>query len=244
MKAGGVAAAKGERFALSKVEEFAPLFITVRDLQASTSGLRSLDISSNPLPVINKQLHFSAEFEAAYPLEDVFFVLEITPASGNKKVFVYEVGRLEPRKSCPVSVDLPLDGDLVSGRYDFHVFVGGTEVFQSGQPAAFREEMLDRMIAKRVATVKQANPKPFFGFTPAYPAALRGSGARGEAVVSIHVNPKGSVVNPVVESASAPAFGEEAVATVRQWRFLPAVQDGRPVDAVVKIPFVFTPPGQ
>ena len=73
-------------------------------------------------------------------------------------------------------------------------------------------------------------------------AALRKAGVKGKAVVTVRITPQGTVRDPVVESASDPAFGEAALAAVRQWRFIPRVEDGRAVEARVNMPFVFAPP--
>ncbi len=175
---GELVAATGQRFALRKVEEYLPVFITVRDKEVRTVPLHQMSADA---PVTN-EFQFSAKFEAAYALEDVFLVLELGFANVGKNIFVYEIGQLEPRVPKPFSVDLPLERNLGLDQFTLHLFVGGLEVFQSEQPAAYRDEMLDRMIAKRIASVRQADPKPFFGSAPEYPAALRKIGS------SLHIS--------------------------------------------------------
>jgi TonB family protein len=191
---------------------------------------------------VNNGFHFSAKFESADLLKDVFLVLEMEISNVGKKIFVYEIGQLDPRTPKSFSADLALGQYMGSGQVDVHLFVGGTEVFQSEQPAAYCEEMLDRMIAKRIAAVQQATPKPFYGSAPAYPVALRKAGPRGEVVLTMRITPRGTVLDPVVVSATDPAFGEAALAAVRQCRFLPRVVDGRAVEARISMPFTFEPP--
>jgi TonB family protein len=244
MKQGNLVVAAGQRFALRGVEEYLPVFIAVNQPEAGATAMEP--VSAGPMApiLIDREFHFSAEFDSPDLLEDVFFVLEIVFADGSKSVFLYEVGKLEPRTPQPFSVDVPMDKDWVpgTGQYKIHLFVRGAEVFTSAQPADYREKMLDRMILKRLASVKQAGPKPFFGPAPEYPAALRKAGVKGKAVVTVRITPQGTVLDPVVASASDPAFGEAALAAVRQWRFIPRVEDGRAVETRVDMPFVFAPP--
>lgn len=243
MKQGNLVVAAGQRFALRGVEEYLPVFIAVNHTEAGATTMEPVSTGPMAPVLINTEFHFSAEFDSPNLLEDVFLVLEIEFADGSKSIFLYEVGKLEPRTPHPFSVDVPMDKDWVPGtfQYKIHLFVRGAEVFTSAQPAAYREKMLDRMIIKRLASVKQASPKPFFGPAPEYPEALRKAGVKGKAVVTIRITPQGTVLDPVVESGSDPAFGEAALAAVRQWRFLPSVKDGRAIEAWVNMPFDFDP---
>ncbi len=231
-------AAKGQRLALKEVEEYLPVLITIRDKDERPTNV-SVDYANAPA---NNGLHFSAKFEAADLLEDVFLVLELVIPNVGRKLYAYEVGRLEPRTPKSFSADLALGQYMSSGRLGLHLFVGGSEVFQSELPEAERAGALDRMITKRITGVQQAGPKPFYGTTPAYPAALNKSGLKGEAVVTMRIDTKGHVVDPVVDRASEPPFGEEALSAVRQWRFVPRVQDGHAVESKGSIPFAFDPP--
>ncbi len=238
MEKGQAVAAKGQRLALKKVEEFLPIFIAVHDKDSRPTNI-SVDYANTP---INNGVHYSAKFESTEPLDDVYAVLELEIPNVGKKIFAYEVGWLRPRTPKPFSADLALGQYMGSGQVVLHLFVGAFEVFQSEQPAPERTAALDRMIAKRITGVTQAGPKPFYGTTPAYPAALHKSGLKGEAVVTMRIDARGYVIEPVIERASEPPFGEEALAAVRSWRFIPQVQEGRAVESKASIPFAFDPP--
>ena len=239
MENGRLIAAKGQRLALKEVEEYLPLFIDVRDKDTRPTNV-SLDYGNAP---VNNGVHFSAKFESVDVLDDVFLVLELEISNVGKKIFAYEIGRLEARTAKSFSADLALGQYMGSGQLDLHLFVGGSEVFQSELSEAVRAAALDRMIAKRVAAASPSAPlQPFYGTAPIYPATLRKTGLKGDAVVTLRVDSRGVVVDPVVARASEPAFGEEALAAVRQWRFVPRVQDGRAVETKVSIPFAFDPP--
>jgi TonB family protein len=239
MDHGNLVAAGGRRFALIKAEEFLPFFIAIDRKEVGSTGWELTHFA--PSVVVNKLFHFSAEFNSPYPLEDVFLALELEFAGEGRNIFVYEVGKLEPWTPRPYSVDVPMNRDVAPFQCRIHLFAGGGEVFTSEQPLGYREEMLDRMISKRVASVQQAGPAPFFSPAPGYPAALRKAGIKGRAVVAVRITPKGAVIDPVVESASDPAFGEAALSAVRGWRFIPRVKDGRAVESRVEIPIAFDP---
>jgi len=53
---------------------------------------------------------------------------------------------------------------------------------------------------------------------------------------------RGAVLDPSVVTATAPEFGEAALAAIRQWRFLPKVKAGRPLETRATMPFDFCPP--
>jgi TonB family protein len=235
---GKVVAVRGSRFALRTVGEYLPFFVAVRDLEA-----RSSYNSVNGADAINNQFHFRATLETAYRLENVFLVLDLDTSNAGRTFFLYEVGRLEPREPRIVSLTAPLGSPLGAGQYHFHLFSGGPEVLHSEIPAADREQVLDRMTAKRLEGAADGGPKPFVGPAPAYPPALRRAGVKGQAVVSLWIRVTGSVRDPVVKSATDPAFGEAALAAARLWRFLPRVKEGQAVETKVDLPFVFAPPG-
>ena len=59
----------------------------------------------------------------------------------------------------------------------------------------------------------------------------------------MRIGSNGDLLDPVIKSASQPAFGEAALRAVKLWRFLPRVKNGYPVETVADVPIVFTLPG-
>jgi TonB family protein len=228
--------ADGRRFALHKVDEYSPLFISVRELEVST---HYLDVNASAM---NHEFRLRARLESPYWVKDVFIVLELDTDSAGKVLFLYEVGDLEPRQSKLLSLVVPLSSGLGEGKYQVHLFSEGMEVLQSMIEPGHREAVLDRMTKKRIASVKDAEPKLYVGPQPEYPKALMKAKTSGQVVVSLRVGANGRVYDPVVKSATDPAFGEAALAAVRLWRFLPQVKNGRPVEAKVNVPLNFAPP--
>lgn len=229
----------GDRYLLRKVEEYQPILVSVHDRK---SGVFTSQLDKEEGLRLTSEFRFRAEFQATFPLDDVFLVLEGEFTTAGKLVFAYEIGHLDPYLPKPIEITVPLDRSPGSGEFNLHVFVGGNEVFTSEIPAAAREEALDQMVARRVANLQQANPRPYFVVAPEYPPELRKSGVRGLALVQLLITAKGAVQEAVLQNATAPVFGEAAVAAVRQWRFLPKVESGRPVDFRVNIPLIFDPP--
>lgn len=80
------------------------------------------------------------------------------------------------------------------------------------------------------------NPKP------AYPALSRRLGEEGVVRLNILVNADGSVAQiELAQSSGHPRLDEAAMRTVQSsWRFEPARQSGRPVQAWVIVPIQFT----
>lgn len=232
-------AANSNKFALKKVDEFRPAFITVRDLQARTTHVELTGAATGD---VNHALEFRAGFESAYPLKDVFILIEFIFEGNQKSFFIYEVGQLEPRRRRDLNLSVPTGRPLGEGKFQLHLFSEGFEVFHSQQPLLFRERQLDLMVAKRIKTVTDAVPQPLFGPMPIYPAKFAKTKTKGEAHVRFRVSRKGDVIEPVAISATDPSFAEAAVAALREWRFLPKVVAGRPIESEVEIPMTFDPP--
>jgi TonB family protein len=227
----------GSRFALQGVPEYAPVFVEVRNIRVQNFHLESMSGGSS----INYTFRFNAEFESAYHLGHVFLTLELVSESTKKALFAWEIRDLVPHQPNEVTVDIPVAQGANWEHFKLHIFTDGREVLHSEMPAAYRERVLDRMVANRIRNVSQAETTPFVGPPPQYPPALAKKKVSGTAVVSMRVARNGSIQDPQIKTASDPAFGASVLEAVRIWRFLPRVRDGRPVEAVVEMPFDFAP---
>ena len=76
---------------------------------------------------------------------------------------------------------------------------------------------------------------------PAYPKA--GSEVKGIEELTILVTSSGDVDDIRVVKSLGPAFDEAAVSAVKQWKYKPATQDGKPVAQrlLIKIKFPLEP---
>jgi TonB family protein len=95
--------------------------------------------------------------------------------------------------------------------------------------------------AKAAAAEEIVRPKLVDRVMPDYP---RGEGVeplQGVVVVAMRVGTDGAVRDARVERGLAPAFDEAALAAVRQWRFEPAMEKGRPVEVEFRVTINFVP---
>jgi TonB family protein len=237
-KDGKVVTIEPHGFGLGSVPEFAPYFVTVRNVNVQSSYMTLTGGSQQ----LNNDFHFNAELETEYRLKDVFIVLSLETERMGKSLFLWGVGTLEPHEKKGISVVVPMSTPLGSGHYQFRLFSGGAELFQSLLPVGEDERALSRMVATRIKDVRDAPPKFFFGPKPVYPRELLKTNAKGRAVISVRIGANGAVFDPSVKSASDPAFGEAALHAVRLWRFLPRVKDGYATEMNVDIPVVFDEP--
>lgn len=75
---------------------------------------------------------------------------------------------------------------------------------------------------------------------PSYPLAARRKGDEGTVTLRVLVTQDGVPGNVVIDrSSGSTALDAAALAAVRAWRFVPAREAGRAVDAWVLVPIVF-----
>jgi len=87
-----------------------------------------------------------------------------------------------------------------------------------------------------------SNPVLLDKIQPIYPELARKAGIQGKVFLQAIVNDDGSVQNVSVLSCTAPDLGFEdaAIEAVRQWRYKPGEQNGRPVDVFFNVAVDFT----
>lgn len=83
------------------------------------------------------------------------------------------------------------------------------------------------------------SPQPLVYIRPFYPLSKRMEGIEGQVVLQFIIDRLGRVVNPTVSASTVPEFNEYAVAAARNWRFLPALAEGNPIDLEVSYPVDF-----
>ncbi len=83
-------------------------------------------------------------------------------------------------------------------------------------------------------------PMPTKTVPPTYPAELKREGIAGMVTMSITVDEKGNVANPVVKKSTRPEFEQPAIDAVSRWKFEPAKKDGKPVAVQVVVPVKFS----
>lgn len=249
---GKLVPANGQRLQLRAAEEFAPFEVMVRRLEVSyafeEAGGEQLD----------KTLVVRGEFAAAWALPRVFLVLEFNSARDGNRYFLWELGDLPPHEPAAFNVRNPRDVrprfhvyDSSAARaetrtktestsdYTLHLFSDGLEVFHSRMPPGFAAAQLEAMIARRVRGASTAGVRPFFTPAPEHPPALRAAGVGGTATIAFRVSTTGRPLAERMVHATAPEFGEAALAALSGWRFLPKIENGVAVETSVELPFAF-----
>lgn len=77
---------------------------------------------------------------------------------------------------------------------------------------------------------------------PNYPAAALRSGVQGSVIASLNVDTRGNVTNAAIVARSGERsrdLDRAVLTTVQGWKFEPAVQNGRAVTSVVRVPVDF-----
>lgn len=103
-------------------------------------------------------------------------------------------------------------------------------------PASSNERKAAPAVRNREARPLASNAKP------TYPASALRSGVQGSVVASLSVDPRGQVTdaNIVQRTGSRDRDLDRAVLnTVRNWQFEPAMNNGRAVASVVRVPVDF-----
>jgi len=87
-------------------------------------------------------------------------------------------------------------------------------------------------------------PRPVAGMetnaAPIYPESARRRGEQGRVTLRVNVSDTGTPTEVDVQTTSGhPSLDEAAQTAVRRWRFIPAMQTGRPIAAVAEVPIRF-----
>lgn len=86
-----------------------------------------------------------------------------------------------------------------------------------------------------------ANPLPGNPM-PSYPAGALTEGVEGDVIVRLQVDSKGAVSHAAVighEGGIDASLDQAALQALQQWRFQPAMRDGRAINSVVQVPVEF-----
>ena len=226
------------RFSLRKVEKFGAWYVNIKSPKITSQHAKSITDGTT----YNHELAFSADLESGYPLDNVFIVVRMLDTHGAESLVLREIGQLRPREPKHVDFTAQLTQRMDDLPYTVHLFSNGIEFLHSLLPPETVAQAYDQMVAEKLKGAKDGPPRPLAGPPPLYPEALRKARVAGSATVSFEVSASGVVVDPQVKEANDPAFGEAAIAAIREWRFVPKVKDGHPVAAKVAMPFTFSPP--
>jgi TonB family protein len=78
-------------------------------------------------------------------------------------------------------------------------------------------------------------PKLTHGVIAVYPFELLRDHVSGTAVVRFIVSPDGNIEQAKVINATRPEFGQALLAMLDEWKFQPAIKDGKPTEAPIEV---------
>ncbi len=112
---------------------------------------------------------------------------------------------------------------------------------QERATAAAKRERTERAAAREAAMSREARPLAS-NAEPKYPASMLRAGVGGTVVVLAEVDAQGNPVNvSVVERSGERDLDRAALNAVKQWRFEPALRNGKAIATSVKVPVDFKP---
>lgn len=119
-----------------------------------------------------------------------------------------------------------------------------TEAPVAATPApATRQAAPAQSERKAAPAVRSREARPLASNSkPSYPAAALRSGVQGSVVASLNVDTRGNVTEAAIVSRSGERsrdLDRAVLNTVQGWKFEPAVQQGRAVASVVRVPVDF-----
>jgi len=82
-------------------------------------------------------------------------------------------------------------------------------------------------------------PRPIYTPEPVYPEKARKEKIKGTVVLSLTVGADGLPHDIKVEKPLGHGLDEKALEAVRQWRFQPALKDGKPVETQISVSIEF-----
>lgn len=82
-------------------------------------------------------------------------------------------------------------------------------------------------------------PKPIHQPDPHYTKAARKAKIEGTTVIWIVVGPDGLVQKAKIQKSLDLGLDEEALKTVKKWKFKPATRDGKPVPVAISVEINF-----
>ena len=159
---------------------------------------------------------FVVSVEIRSPEGERLFTRSVAMAAGSRKVTT-PYGE--------VSLNVNADG---RGLAALQVSRPGTrivELIELQPPAGYLR------VKKETRVIRRVNPH--------YPGEARDRGITGVAIVDARVNASGAVDSVQVLLDPGSGLGDAAADAVRQWRFEPAVVDGKPVAVVFQVVVAF-----
>lgn len=118
-----------------------------------------------------------------------------------------------------------LSDHAVTSRADAYFRPASLEIRSSGG--------FDKFYTRPADDGQPAIPKPVYKVSPVYPDILRQRGVQGRVTLAADIDERGNVLAVKVVKSLHPYLDYASVQAVRQWRFEPAIEKGKPVSAIL-----------
>lgn len=128
---------------------------------------------------------------------------------------------------------------------DTPVVVTPTPAATDASAARDSASSTERRVSAVPATSTSSAPSPVAGNPlPEYPLAALRRGEAGTVVLQVQVDQTGQAVDvDIARRSGSRELDRAAIEAVRDWRFKPALRNGKPVTSVVQLPIAFKPQG-
>ena len=111
----------------------------------------------------------------------------------------------------------------------------GQATIQDQRDSAFsNKELPPQQLPQDLQPGEEIPPRRLSGKAPIYPVKHMMDGIKGEVVLIYTVLVDGTTTDFTVESATNDTFAAHAIHAVKQWKFVPAQLDGKPVESQVR----------
>jgi TonB family protein len=148
--------------------------------------------------------------------------------------------RYEPSRINGVPVETPHDITIIFPRDTDAVYLGADDLSAGVQLEPSQEIKNELMNGEIVHVFKGTTPpQAIYAPDPAYSETARQSKYQGVCVLSAIVGTDGNVRESWVTRPVGEGLDEQALATIRRWRFKPAIRNTEPVTALVTIEVAF-----
>ncbi|MBN1274125.1 MAG: TonB family protein [Candidatus Aminicenantes bacterium] len=122
----------------------------------------------------------------------------------------------------PIVMGFPSDGES----YFLSLAVNRFQPYQSG----------NQVFPRKVTEINLlAPPKPVKQVQPSYPEALKIKGIEGTVILEIKTDEEGNIIDIKVIKSVHPELDHAAVSALKQWKYEPALKEGKPVSVVFTV---------
>lgn len=147
-----------------------------------------------------------------------------------------------PRPAVPVEV--PNDEYIIDEEFNFDAELDLDNITEYNIPEPPKPEEPEEAVEDEVFVIVERMPQLIGGIEGLmkkikYPDIARQAGIEGRVFIQFIINEKGEVVNPVVVRGVGGGLDEVAINAIKEARFTPGLQRGKPVKVKYVLPIIF-----